>query len=80
MDKECLILVDPAYINSRNQFYIDAKINIYEYIHDNNATIYPSMIFLFFRIFELLNYFLKLGQSYQFTIKLIRTEKRKQLI
>ena len=38
-------MIDPPYINSCNAFYSSAKINIYEYIHDNNATIYPSKIF-----------------------------------
>ena len=45
MNKECLILVDPPYINSCNAFYSTAKINIYEYIHDNNQKIYTSKIF-----------------------------------
>ena len=44
MVKECLILIDPPYINFCNAFYSSAKINIYEYIHDNNATLYPSKI------------------------------------
>jgi site-specific DNA-adenine methylase len=44
INKECIILIDPPYIQSCNAFYTDAKINIYEYIYDNITSIYPSNV------------------------------------
>jgi hypothetical protein len=44
-NKECMILIDPPYINSCNDFYKNAKINIYEYIYNNITTAYPSKIY-----------------------------------
>jgi hypothetical protein len=43
-DKENLLFLDPPYISSCNDFYQDKKLNVYEYIFNNNINLYKSNI------------------------------------
>ena len=45
-DKKCLIFLDPPYLNSCNDFYLDAKCNIYEYLYNNQINTLKSYVVL----------------------------------
>lgn len=65
-NKECLILFDPPYLSTCNDFYMNASVNIYEYIFYNdirkeNAKIYFILekiwiIVLLFKDFNIIEY------------------------
>jgi site-specific DNA-adenine methylase len=45
--KNCLIFLDPPYLNTCNSFYCDEQsINIYEYLYDNDLTKEKALILL----------------------------------
>jgi len=45
-NENCLILMDPPYLNACNDFYQDSKINIYEYLFNNNIKNDKAKIYL----------------------------------
>ena len=45
-NKECMIIMDPPYISTCNDYYYDHNMNIYEYIHNNNISNENAKIYL----------------------------------
>ena len=45
-NKKCMIIMDPPYISTTNDFYLDHNMNIYEYLCNNNITKEKAKIYL----------------------------------
>jgi hypothetical protein len=45
-NKKCMIILDPPYISTCNDFYYDHNMNIYEYLYHNNITNENAKIYL----------------------------------
>ena len=45
-NKNCMIIMDPPYISTTNNFYLDHNMNIYEYLYNNNISIQKAKIYL----------------------------------
>jgi site-specific DNA-adenine methylase len=79
-NKECIIFLDPPYLNSCNDFYLNHNTNVYEYIykHLDDLKMYKSFIILCLEdiwIIRLL--FDKLKDSFIIYEKLYQITKRK---
>jgi len=44
-DEKAIIIFDPPYINSNNDFYLQKDLNIYQWFYDNNNTTFKSSIY-----------------------------------
>ena len=44
--KDCIILLDPPYVSTCNDFYIDSNMNIYEYLYNNDIKKQKAKIYL----------------------------------
>ena len=45
-NERCMIILDPPYILTYNDFYFDNRINIYEYLNKNNISNEKAKIYL----------------------------------
>jgi len=45
-DKEAILIFDPPYINSENDFYLEKTLNVYQYFYDNKIETFKSNIYL----------------------------------
>lgn len=45
-DEKSLLLLDPPYINSNNDFYVNRSLNVYEYFFNNKIELFKSHIYL----------------------------------
>ena len=45
-NKKCMILMDPPYKSSCNDFYYDHNMNIYEYLYNNNIMKEKAKVYL----------------------------------
>lgn len=45
-NEKSIIIFDPPYINTVNDFYIDKTLNVYQYFYDNKIDIFKSKIYL----------------------------------
>lgn len=45
-DEKAIIIMDPPYINTNNDFYLEKNLNIYEYFFDNTNLKFKSNIYL----------------------------------
>lgn len=45
-NKDAVIILDPPYINTNNDFYYDAELNIYEYLYNNDIGKEKAKIYL----------------------------------
>jgi len=45
-DKKAILIFDPPYINTHNDFYLEKSLNIYQYFYDNKIETFKSNIYL----------------------------------
>ena len=45
-NKKCMIIMDPPYISTTNDFYYDHNMNIYEYLYNNNIMKEKAKVYL----------------------------------
>ena len=45
-NKNCMIIMDPPYISTTNDYYYDHNMNIYEYLNNNNISKENAKIYL----------------------------------
>jgi nitrogenase molybdenum-iron protein alpha/beta subunit len=45
-NKKCMIIMDPPYISTCNDYYLDHSMNIYEYLYHNNITQEKAKVYL----------------------------------
>jgi DNA adenine methylase len=52
---KCLILLDPPYISSCNDFYVNSSMNVYEYLYKNDIIKEKAKIYLFLENIWIIN-------------------------
>jgi 16S rRNA G966 N2-methylase RsmD len=76
-EKHNLILLDPPYINSCNDFYLDAGLNIYEYLYNNKIENEKAKIFLILENIWIIKLLFNKNKTVIEYDKVYQTNKRK---
>jgi hypothetical protein len=75
-DEKALLIFDPPYMQSCNQFYLDPTFNVYEYLSDNKIETFKSNIMLILEKTWLISLLFKTNKQYTYDKTYNATKKK----